>query len=344
MNCKQANAIPLTRILDKMGCKPLDTHRGGQEIWYENPLREERTASFSVNVPMNVWKDFGSGEGGRVIDLVKDYARTDVAGALRWLERHVDATTLPGEGRRHSAGFKMEKKARFEIRQVKRLTTPGLNYYIHERGIKPSLAREYLQEARYFDNETKKEFYGLCLSNNSGGYAIRNKYMKLAIAPMDFTVLRGHNDASHAVHVFEGFFDFLTYLTITGRDTPGGHAIILNSTTMAGKAASFIGNNEAIGQGGARTHLVLWFDNEAPGSNAAGSVQRAIDHFAMLDYPVYTAQENYAGHKDLNAYWVATKERFDPKMTLVKKPDPEQVENPYDTGRNNGDTQLRMNL
>jgi len=210
MNCKQANAIPLIRILDAMGCKPLDRHRGGHEIWYENPLRDERTASFSVNVPMNVWHDFGTGEGGRPVDLLIKYTRTNVAGALRWLERNIGTTTLPGEARGHSAAFKMEKKARFEIRQVKPLTTPGLNYYIHERGIKPSLAREFLQEARYFDNETDKEFYGLALKNQLGGYAIRNKYMKLAIAPMGFTVIRGKDTAIQDINVFEGFFDFLT--------------------------------------------------------------------------------------------------------------------------------------
>jgi hypothetical protein len=64
MNCEQANKIPLDTILKKMGYAALNTHSGSSEQWYENPLRKERTPSFSVNHKKNVWQDLGTGKGG----------------------------------------------------------------------------------------------------------------------------------------------------------------------------------------------------------------------------------------------------------------------------------------
>ena len=37
---------------------------------YLSLLREERTPSFSVSYDKNLWHDFGTGEGGSIIDLV----------------------------------------------------------------------------------------------------------------------------------------------------------------------------------------------------------------------------------------------------------------------------------
>ena len=112
MNSKQANRIPLTRILEAEGFRLLDTHSGGHELRYENPIRGERTASFFVNPVKNVWKDFG-GEGGTVIDLIMAYRNTDVQGALSWLK--LFAGTMSQENHKvASQGLKMENKPRYE--------------------------------------------------------------------------------------------------------------------------------------------------------------------------------------------------------------------------------------
>ena len=42
----------------------------GNRGMYLSPLRKERTASFSVSYDKNLWHDFGTGEGGSIIDLV----------------------------------------------------------------------------------------------------------------------------------------------------------------------------------------------------------------------------------------------------------------------------------
>ena len=37
---------------------------------YKSPFRDEKTASLKVDYKTNLWCDFGSGEGGSIIDLV----------------------------------------------------------------------------------------------------------------------------------------------------------------------------------------------------------------------------------------------------------------------------------
>ena len=47
-----------------------------------NPLRDEKTPSFSVYVDTQKWQDFGSGEHGDVIDFIKLAERLDTKGAI----------------------------------------------------------------------------------------------------------------------------------------------------------------------------------------------------------------------------------------------------------------------
>src|SRR5690606_29683453 len=301
MNCKQANEIPLAQILKAMGCKPLTHHSGGGEEWYENPLREERTASFSVNAKKNLWHDFGTGEGGKVIDLVISYTNSNVKGALEWLDDNL-GTVAAKNTQPYPEARNIETKARFEVLKVQRLLNPALLDYVASRGIDPVIARNYLKEIRYLDTVKSKEFFGLGSQNLAGGYSIRNKYMKTNIAPMGIVHFQADGYTTD-IHVFEGIFDFLTYKTIQDQSDNKEECIILNSTTMAMQAAELIRNDI----NHANKQVILWLDNEDAGSKASESVGRATGYFTGLECQVLSANENYKGYNDLNAYWMATK-------------------------------------
>ena len=80
MNCTTANKIPITHILRSIyQCNPDEVK--GNEVKYKAPHRNERTASLCVNREMNVWKDFGSGRGGRAVDLVCELSGVSLSGA-----------------------------------------------------------------------------------------------------------------------------------------------------------------------------------------------------------------------------------------------------------------------
>ena len=57
----------------------------GNRGMYLSPLRKERTASFSVSYDKNLCHDFGTGEGGSIIDLVARMENCSVTEAARRL-------------------------------------------------------------------------------------------------------------------------------------------------------------------------------------------------------------------------------------------------------------------
>lgn len=64
---KQIKAIPVADVARKYGIKLEEKHN---RLW--GKLRDENTASFSINLSKNLWYDFGARKGGSVIDLVAE--------------------------------------------------------------------------------------------------------------------------------------------------------------------------------------------------------------------------------------------------------------------------------
>ena len=62
---QEIKSIPVERIAQKYGIKLEKKHR---RLW--GCLRDEKTASFSINLECNLWYDFGAAIGGSGIDLV----------------------------------------------------------------------------------------------------------------------------------------------------------------------------------------------------------------------------------------------------------------------------------
>ena len=83
MNSKQAKQIPIENFLEKLNHKPVKA--SGSDFWYQSPLHEDKTASFKVNKILNTWYDFGTGEGGTIIDLACRMFNDDVSQVLKRL-------------------------------------------------------------------------------------------------------------------------------------------------------------------------------------------------------------------------------------------------------------------
>ena len=67
MNCQQLNQQDLVEYLASLGFSPVKISNA--DYWYRSPLRIERTPSFKVNRKLNVWFDYGTGNGGKLIDF-----------------------------------------------------------------------------------------------------------------------------------------------------------------------------------------------------------------------------------------------------------------------------------
>lgn len=291
MQAKEARQIPITSILDKLGYQPVSQHKGGQQLRYPNPFREERTPSFDVNVLDNTFYDFGTGQGGKgAIDFTMQLIGTkDLAKALSWLREGNYSSYKP-------ASLPLFEQAgntsQIEINAVKPMTRTSLkNYLRDERKLDTSLTNQFVQEVHYMNGQ-KGPFFAIGFANDSEGYELRTKGFK-GSSGKDITYLAAHPDQpAKRVQVFEGFMDFLSFITLTGVRTLKDDVLVLNGTAMAERASAKLkmGNYDKI---------FTWMDQ---GVGAERVTQQLMQEFPQK---IISMNGLYEGYKDLNAYLVA---------------------------------------
>ena len=131
--------------------------------------------------------------------------------------------------------------------------------------------------------EQKRCFLFHPQKNNAGGYELRNEKFKASSSPKDITLLK--NDAQNLT-VFEGFFNFLSYLTIHQKqEQPETDFLILNS-------ASFFEKSLPLMQSYKCKHLYV--DCDTTGQKCIQKAQ-SIDKESFID-----ERALYKNHKDLN--------------------------------------------
>ncbi|MBN8857075.1 MAG: toprim domain-containing protein [Sphingobacteriales bacterium] len=248
----------------------------GINYWYYSPFRQESEPSFKVNRRRNQWYDFGEGEGGNLLDFILRFENASISEALKLLEQHKhlqapDAYNVPAD------------TPVIEILSVHEISSPSLIRYYQSRRIATDIASQYLQEVRYKNGE--KTYYALGFKNDAGGYELRAPYFKGSSHPKSSTLIKNQADA---LAVFEGFFDFLSYLTIyQNQPAPLRDFLVLNST-------SFFERQLPIMQAYERAHLYL--DNDKTGTKCTT--------LALEKYPQQFIDERslYVGYKDLNEW------------------------------------------
>jgi DNA primase len=262
---------------------------------YLSPLREERTASFSVNYRENVWYDHGIGAGGSIIDLVAQMEGCSIGEAIRRLENEAFGSGSAGIGvgalsfSSHrdiplSAWQTEPEKPSIEIVSVEELKHPALVEYLSSRGIDPTMARKYCNEVRY--RIGGRDYFAIGFRNDAGGWELRNRNFKGSSTPKSITTI---NNDSDTVMVFEGFIDFLSYLSLKQNPSPTIDTTVLNSVTNLRRAIPFLKSHRTI-------HAFL--DNDEAGRKALDSLRESLPGSEVVDQSPF-----YRNHKDLNDYW-----------------------------------------
>ena len=165
--------------------------------------------------------------------------------------------------------------------EIKPLNNQALINYLKSRKIDYRASQGYLKEIYYKVGD--KTYFGLAFKNNSGGYEIRNKYFKGAVGTKDITTIQAGEKKKECV-VFEGFMDFLSYLTI--KTNTNKDFIILNSVALTDKAIEVIKQYNDIS---------LALDNDQAGDIAT---QKILKHLpGAIDVRGY-----YKSFKDLNEF------------------------------------------
>ena len=254
----------------------------GNRGMYLSPLRKERTASFSVSYDKNLCHDFGTGEGGSIIDLVARMEGCSEVEAARRLNERNTGTFVPLSVEPLRANE--PTPSRLAILSDRELTHPALLGYLTGRGIDPAIARTYCREVRYTIGG--KEYFAIGFRNDAGGWELRNPLFKGSSTPKNITTL---DNSSDTAMVFEGFIDFLSYLSLKGNLSPSIDTAVLNSVTNLQKAVPFLARHSVI-------HAFL--DNDDAGRKVLARLKESLPLSEVIDQSVF-----YRDYKDLNDYW-----------------------------------------
>jgi len=280
MNCLQANSISIAAFLLSIGIHP--EKQSGNNFWYYSPLRSEREPSFKVCGSKNVWFDYGTSTGGRLVDLVCKMNNVRVPGALLLLSGAVTEQSViffPDQ----QESFMTETK--IEIKHLQPLQNQALIQYLTDRKINLAFASKFCNEAYFKVNNRDKQYFAISFENDSHGFEIRNKYFKGSTSPKNITTIPGDN--SFAVDVFEGFMDFLSGLTYNKTKKFESDTIVLNGVGLIEKFIEIMPKY---------TQINLYMDNDKAGKETAARIQD------IRPDAVNRSQIIYPKYKDFNEY------------------------------------------
>lgn len=279
MDAKTINKFPIKKYLAGRGIHPAKDK--GYYGLYHSPFREDNTPSMKVDYDKNLWIDYGAGEGGTLIDLVMRLERCDAGEAMRLLEQRIAGTTYVSS----FIGKKLtppERAHSIIVEDVLPLENPALLSYLKERGIDLDTARGHCSEVHY--RVADKSYFAVGFRNDAGGWELRNRYFKGCTSKASTT----QNGGYPTCLVFEGFMDFLSYLTHKRNPNPSHNIAVLNSVTNLSKVVPFIASHELV---------YAYLDNDEAGRRATAELERSCSNSTIVDQAYH-----YREHNDLNDY------------------------------------------
>ena len=269
MNCQQAkDQIDTNSFLNSHGIKPVKVM--GSNSWYLSPIHKEKTASFKVNTILNTWYDFGLGEGGTIVDLTTRLFNCGIKEALGILSGSSGIFSPVAK----QTNNKPVQTELFNILEVKELNNPALLQYLQSRKINLDIAKLYLKEMYYSYGD--RSFFGLSFGNDSNnGFEVRNARFKGFIG-QEKTITTINEKENNNLAVFEGYFDFLSYLTYIKKEKLETTSIILNGASMLLQLIEKI-------EKGSYTKVYNFLDNDPTGKEISSTIADTIKNIPVLD-------------------------------------------------------------
>ena len=282
----------IVEYLERKGIKPL--RRTPSYALYRSPLREETHPSFKVDTQKNLWIDYAEGRGGSIIDLCVRLEGCTLSEAICRLGQNATDNITYSSHKDFSQNNLQPTMAANETRKL-----------ISISDTLPPHLQEYLTKVRCIDLEKAKPFLK-CISyevrgrryqsigfaNQSGGHELRdNGTFKGTIAPKDITPIFTDKiiNQIQPTCVFEGFMDFLSFLSMKEEVTNA--CIVLNSVSNTAKAIRYM-NAQGI------SFIRTFLDNDDAG-------RRAVQEFAGAGFHVEDMSIHYKDFKDLNEFHVS---------------------------------------
>lgn len=279
---------PIVEYLERKGIKPV--RRTAAYALYCSPLREETHPSFKVDTEKNLWIDYGEGRGGSIIDLCMRMEGCTLSEAIRRLGQNA-----PDNGTYNFLNDFVPNNPQPVM------VVNGARRLIEISDTLPPYLQEYLTKERCIDLEKAmpflkcisyevggRRYQAIGFANLSGGYELQDdKTFKGTIAPKDITPI--FTDRAEPVCIFEGFMDFLSFLSMKEEIT--NHCLVMNSVSNVARTIRYLNDRHL-------THIRAFLDNDEAG-------WRAVQDFIKAGFHVEDMNIHYKDFKDLNEYHVS---------------------------------------
>ena len=279
---------PIVEYLERKGVKPV--RRTAAYALYCSPHREETHPSFKVDTEKNLWIDYGEGRGGSIIDLCMRMEGCTLSEAIRLLGQNAPVngtySFLNDFVPNNSQPVMAVNGARRLIEISDTLPSHFQEYLTKVRCINLEKAMPFLKCISY--EVRGRHYQAIGFANLSGGYELRDdKTFKGTIAPKDITPI--FTDRAEPVCIFEGFMDFLSFLSMKEEIT--NHCLVMNSVSNVARTIRYLNDRHL-------THIRAFLDNDEAG-------RRAVQDFIKAGFHVEDMNIHFQDFKDLNDYHVS---------------------------------------
>ena len=279
---------PIVEYLERKGTKPV--RKTPTYVMYRSPLREETHPSFKVDTEKNLWIDYGEGRGGSIIDLCMRMEGCTLSEAIRRLGQNAPDNgtyNFLNDFVPNNPQPAMAVNGARRLIEISDTLPPHLQDYLtKERCIDLEKAMPFLKCISY--EVRGRRYQAIGFANLSAGYELRDdKTFKGTIAPKDITPI--FTDRAEPVCIFEGFMDFLSFLSMKEEIT--NHCLVMNSVSNVARTIRYLNDLHL-------THIRAFLDNDEAG-------RRAVQDFIKAGFHVEDMNIHYKDFKDLNDFHVS---------------------------------------
>ena len=282
----------IVEYLERKGIRPV--RKTSTYVMYRSPLREETHPSFKVDTEKNLWIDYAEGRGGSIIDLCIRLEGCTLSEAIcRLGQNALEHTAYCSCSSKRETSISPNQRKDITASGTRRLTSisdtlpPHLQEYLKkERCIDLEKATPFLKCISYEVRERRYEAIGF--ANSSGGYELRDNHLfKGTIAPKDITPI--FEDKAQPVCLFEGFMDFLSFLSMKEEVT--NQCLVMNSVSNVVRSIHYLNKRNI-------TSVRAFLDNDDTG-------RKAVQEFVNAGFKVEDMAVYYKDFKDLNEFHVS---------------------------------------
>ena len=279
---------PIVEYLERKGIKPV--RKTLTYAMYRSPLREETHPSFKVDTEKNLWIDYAEGRGGSIIDLCMRMEGCTLSEAIHRLGQNASdngTSSFLNDFVPNNPQPVMAVNGARRLIEISDTLPPHLQDYLtKERCINLKKAMPFLKCISY--EVRGRRYQAIGFANLSGGYELRDdKTFKGTIAPKDITPI--FTDRTEPVCIFEGFMDFLSFLSMKEEIT--NHCLVMNSVSNVARTIRYLNDRHL-------THIRAFLDNDEAG-------RRAVQYFIKTGFHVEDMNIHYKDFKDLNDFHVS---------------------------------------